>query len=361
MEKTIAIAKGDGVGPEVINEGVKILKLIEKYTDYKFNLIETPLGGEIYKQTGTNLPEKSFNTMKQSDAILFGAVGLPDLPPGVAETAILKMRQGFDLFVNLRPVKLYPPLYDICPLKNEFFPSGIDISIIRENTESLYSRIGGIVNNDSAVNTMVYSRKAVERIVRFAYEYAVRKGHSEIISVDKANMLACSEFWRDIFIEEGKNYPNLSKKSFFVDAFCQWLIRSPSSIQTVVTENMFGDIISDEAAMLVGSLGMAASANINPHGLSLFEPIHGSAPDIAGKDIANPIGAILSCKLMFEEKFNDLKIAEMIEKAVIISLEENRTIDIFPKSSQKGKILNKVSCSEMGTIIENNLKKILKK
>ncbi|RLI63428.1 MAG: 3-isopropylmalate dehydrogenase [Promethearchaeia archaeon] len=360
MEKTIAIAKGDGIGPEVINEGVKILKIIGQYTNYDFNLIETPLGGEVYKQTGTNLPEKSFNLMKSSDAILFGAIGVPDLPAGVAESAILKMRQGFDLYVNLRPVKQYEPLQDICPLKPEFFPNGIDISIIRENTEGLYARIGGIVNKDSAVNSMVYSRKAVERIIQYAFEFAVRKNHTEIISVDKANMLACSEFWREIFNEQGKKYPQISKKHFYVDAFCQWLIRSPSTIQTVVTENMFGDIISDEAAMLIGSLGMVPSANINPNGLALFEPIHGSAPDIAGKNIANPIGAILSCKLMIEEKFNDPKLAQFIEKAVITSLEESRTLDIYPRSVDKTKKLKKTTCSDMGTIIGNELKKILK-
>ncbi len=361
MEKKIAIAKGDGIGPEVVDEGLKILKIISQYSDYELKFVETPLGGEVYKQTGTNLPKSSFEQMKSADAILFGAIGLPDLPQGIAESAILKMRQGLDLYINLRPVKLYKPLFEICPLKPEFYKNGIDISIIRENTESLYSRIGGIVNNNTATNSMIYTRKAVERIIKYAYKYALRKGHSEIISVDKANMLVCSEFWREIFLEQGKYYPNLLKKNYYVDAFCQWLIRAPSSIQTVVTENMFGDIISDEAAFLTGSLGMAASANINPDGVSLFEPIHGSAPDIAGRNIANPIGTILSCKLMFEEAFHDSKLGEVIEESVVTALKTHRTLDIFPRNPQKHEKLLKTTCSEMGTIIGNELKSRLKK
>lgn len=359
--KQIAIAHGDGIGQEVINEAVKVLTVISENSDYHLNLVETPVGGEIYKKYGTNLPEKSFQTIKKSDAILFGAIGLPDLPQGVAESAILKLRQGLELFVNLRPVKLFKPLEDICPLKPEFFPSGIDISIIRENTESIYAQIGGTINHETAINNMVYTRKAVERIIEYAFQFAQRKNHQEIISVDKANVLSCSQFWREIFTEKGKDFPNLKKTNFYVDAFCQWLIRSPSTIQTVVTENMFGDIISDEAAYLSGSLGMAASGNINPSGTSMYEPIHGSAPDIAGKNIANPIGAILSCKLMFEESFQDSNIGSMIETAVETTIQKFRTIDIFPRKLELQHNLKQVSCSEMGNLVADTLKNIMKK
>ncbi|TFH29110.1 MAG: 3-isopropylmalate dehydrogenase [Promethearchaeota archaeon] len=365
MLKTIALAHGDGIGPEVVNEGKKILDLIAQYTNFEFNFVETPIGGEVWKRTGTNLPDKSFNQMQESDAILFGAIGLPDLAQGVAESAILKMRQGLNLYVNLRPVKLYEPLYDICPLKPEFYAEGIDITIVRENTESLYAQIGGMINAETAVNTMVYTRKAVERLIDYGFAYAERKGHTEIISVDKANVLACSRFWREIFTEKGKKFPKLKQTNFYVDAFCQWLIRSPSTIQTVVTENMFGDIISDEAAYLIGSMGMAASGNINPNSVSMYEPIHGSAPDIARQNIANPIGAILSVKMMCEESFHDIVLGTQIENAVIEALWEGRTLDIYPRKGSKvkdvgSKKYKKCTTQEMGTLIAEKLKAQLK-
>jgi 3-isopropylmalate dehydrogenase len=359
MKKKIALAPGDGIGHEVVREGKKILKAIAEYTDYNFEMPETPLGGQVWKETGTNLPEKSLRTIKESDAVLFGGIGLPDIPPGVAETAILKLRQGLDLFINLRPVKLFEPLTDICPLRSEYFPSGIDIHIIRENTEGLYAKIGGVVNNESATNIMVYTRKAVERIIKYAFEYATNKKHTEIISVDKANMLACSQFWRENFSKIGRLYPDLKQTNFYVDAFCQWLLRSPSTVQTVVTENMFGDIISDEAAYLSGSLGMAASGNIHPGKVSVYEPIHGSAPDIAGQNIANPIGAILSVKMMFEESFHDTHIPELIEAAVVEALWGFRTIDIYPCQTPDSP-LKKCATSEMGSVIADNLIKLLK-
>lgn len=361
MQKKIAIAKGDGIGPEVVNEGVKILQVIEDYSDYSFLLVDTPLGGQVWKETGENLPNNSFDQMKSSDAILFGAIGLPGLPQGVAESAILKIRQELDLYVNLRPLKLYTALHDVCPLKAEYIGEGINFTIVRENTEGLYARIGGKVNDETVINNMIYTRKAVQRIIDYGFQYALRQQHSEIISVDKANLLQTSAFWREIFMKVGEKYPSLKKTNFYIDAFCQWLIRSPSTVQTVVTENMFGDIVSDEGAYLIGSLGMAASGNIHPGKVSMYEPIHGSAPDIAGKGIANPIGTILSIALMFTESFADSKISQFIDSAISNSIEEVRTLDIFPRSSEKQKNLKKVSTSEMGDLIVHNLKSELKK
>lgn len=357
--KIIAIAKGDGVGPEVVQEGMKIMKLLEKYSDFSFDFVETPLGGQVLKETGTNLPSKSFDLMKTSDAILFGAIGLPDLPLGVAETAILKIRHGLNQYVNLRPAKLYEPLRDKCPLKEEYIQHGIDITTIRENTEGLYAKIGKKEKN-SAENLMKYSRTAVERLIRYGFEYATRKGHSEIISVDKANLLECSLFWREIYQDIGQNYPSLTQKNFYVDAFCQWLIRKPYTVQTVVTENMFGDIISDEAAYLIGSLGMAASGNINPDGVSMYEPIHGSAPDIAGQGIANPIGTILSVKLMLEESFHDDNLGSLIEDSIVESLDIGRTLDILPQVSSVNSHLKTLNTQEMGDLILTLLQKRLK-
>ncbi len=353
IKKIISICKGDGVGPEVVDEGIKILKVISSYTDFEFEFKEAPAGGAVWKKYGESLPEKSFETIKNSDALLFGAIGIPGLPQGVAEIAILNIRQGLDLYVNLRPIKLYEPLRDRCPLRDELIGDGIDIYFVRENTEGLYKNIGYLKENE-AQNIMHYTREGCERIIKFAFEFAKRKGHKKVTSVDKANILKPSQLWRKIFHEIGSEYPNLKKEDIYIDAFCQWLIRTPYAYQTVVTGNMFGDIISDEAAFLIGSLGMASSGNIHPNKTSMYEPIHGSAPDIAGKGIANPIGTILSVKLMMEESFQS-KIGNEIETAVEEGLKEGRTVDI------KNPNLKTLSTKEMGDLISEKLRNKLKK
>jgi len=351
--KKIAIIKGDGVGPEVVNEGLKILKIVNEYSDLELEFRDAPAGGAVYKAHGESLPEKSLNVIKQSDAILFGAIGLPDLPPGVAEIAILNIRQGFDLYVNLRPVKLYETAKDCCPLKDEYIGDGIDITFVRENTEGMYKNIGEL-KEDEAHNIMLYTRKGCERIIKHAFETARKKGHKKVTSVDKANILKPSQLWRKVFHEIAADYPWIQIEDIYIDAFCQWLIRKPYAFQTVVTGNMFGDIISDEAAFLLGSLGMASSGNIHPGRLSMYEPIHGSAPDIAGKGIANPIGTILSVKLMMEESFQRNDIAKNIEECVEQALSEGRTADI------KLDGLKVMTTVEMGDLIANKLKIMLK-
>jgi len=349
MKKIISVCRGDGVGPEVVNEGVKVLKIVSGYTELDFEFKEAPAGGEVWKKFGSNLPEQSFETIKNSDALLFGALGLPDLPFGVAESAIMKIRQGLDLYVNLRPIKLYDVLREKCPLKDEFIGSGIDITFVRENTEGLYKNVGSIDEN-SAQNLMLYTRKGCERIIKYAFEFAKKKGHSKVTSVDKANLLKTSQLWRKIFQEIGENYPKIQKEDIYVDAFCQWLIRAPYKFQTVVTGNMFGDIISDEGAFLIGSLGMGSSGNINPGKVSMYEPIHGSAPDIAGKGIANPIGTILSVKLMLQESFHSHEIGNEVDKAVEEALKEGRTVDV------KSEKLKTLSTEGMGDLIAEKLK-----
>ncbi|MFX1356665.1 MAG: isocitrate/isopropylmalate dehydrogenase family protein, partial [Promethearchaeota archaeon] len=340
--------------PEVVEEGIKTLKLISDYSEFEFDFKEAPAGGAVLKKYGISLPEKSFNIIRKSDALLFGAIGLPDLPPGVAESALLKIRQELDLYVNLRPIKLYKSLWDRCPLKEEFIGKGIDITFVRENTEGLYKNVGEYSDNE-AHNVMLYTRNGCERIIRFAFEFAKKRGHSKITSVDKANLLNPSKLWRKIFHEIGHEYPEIQMEDIYIDAFCQWLIRAPYNYQTVVTGNMFGDIISDEGAFLIGSLGMAASGNINPGKISMYEPIHGSAPDIAGKNIANPIGAILSVKLMIQESFQSLVIAKEIEKSVEEALEEGRTVDL------RNPTIKTLSTKEMGDLITEKLKIRLKK
>jgi 3-isopropylmalate dehydrogenase len=354
LKKTIAITRGDGCGPEVVEEGIKILKIISEYTEFDFEFKDAPAGGNVWKQFQNNLPDKSFEIIKNSDALLFGAIGLPDLPPGVAESAILKIRQELDLYVNLRPIKLYDNLRDRCPLKDEYIEKGIDITFIRENTEGLYMD-KGVISEESAQNIMLYTKKGCERIIRYAYEFAKKNGHKKITSVDKANVLKPSQLWRKIFHKIGNVYPDIGKEDIYVDAFCQWLIRAPYSYQTVVTGNMFGDIISDEGAFLIGSLGMASSGNIHPGRVSMYEPIHGSAPDIAGKGIANPIGTILSVKLMMQESFNSSEIGKSIDKSVEEALNEGRTIDI------KNGSVKTLTTREMGDLITKKLTNRLKK
>ncbi|MGV9171560.1 MAG: isocitrate/isopropylmalate dehydrogenase family protein [Promethearchaeia archaeon] len=355
MKKTIAVCKGDGIGPEVVNEGLKILDVINEYTEFDFIFKEAPAGGAVWKKHGDSLPEKSFSTIKNSDALLFGAIGLPGLPQGVAESAILRIRQGLDLYVNLRPIKLYDAVKDRCPLKEEIIGEGIDITFVRENTEGLYANIGGILRNEVAQNSMVYTKKGCERIIRYAFEFAKKNGHSKVTSVDKANILKPSQLWRGIFHEISEVYKEINTEDIYVDAFCQWLLRTPDAYETVVTGNLFGDIISDEGAFLIGSLGMASSGNINPGNVSMYEPIHGSAPDIAGEAIANPIGTILSVKLMMEESFNAPKIGTEIEGAIEDALTKGRTVDIENPS------LDTLATNEMGNLIAEILTARLKK
>ena len=354
MKKDIAITKGDGVGPEVVEEGLKVLNVISEYTEFEFEFQEAPAGGDVWKQFGNSLPKKSFEIIKNSDAVLFGAVGLPDIPPGTGEFAVLKIRQGLDLYVNLRPIKLYHVLRDRSPLKDEFIGEGIDITFVRENTEGLYANKGAVLKDDVAENIMIYTRNGCERIIKYAFEYAKRMGHSKVTSVDKANILKPSQLWRKIFHEIGTDYPNIEKEDIYIDAYCQWLIRKPDAFQTVVTGNMFGDIISDEGAFLIGSLGMASSGNIYPGKVSMYEPIHGSAPDIAGKNIANPIGTVLSVKLMLQESFQSPDIGIEIENSVEDALMEGRTIDI------KNPKIKTLSTKEMGDLIVEKLKHRLK-
>ncbi len=356
-EKIVAVVEGDGISPEIMREAVKILDIIQQCTPFKVKLVDAPAGGEVYKKVGSPIPEKSLKTMEGADAILFGAVGLPNLPPGIAEMAILTIRQHFDQYVNLRPIKLFDSVRDMCPLKDEYIGTGIDMVIVRENTESLYAKIGGILRTDEvATNLMVYTKKGVDRIIKHAFGIAEKEGRKrKLTSVDKANILAVSQLWRTRFHEIAKEHPDVAVEDVYVDAFCQWLIRKPSAYDVVVTENMFGDIVSDEAAYLLGSLGMAPSGNINPEGISMFEPIHGSAPDIAGKNIANPVGMILATKIMLSEAFKENDIAADIETAVDQALREARTADI------KKNGLPTFTTVEMGDFIGKKLKAILKK
>ena len=349
----IGIIPGDGVGPEVIREGLKVIDSASKKAGFRYETVTYDFGGERYLKTGEVLPDSALEEMKQLDAIYLGAVGHPQVKPGILERGLLlRLRFELDQYINLRPVILYPGVPT--PLKDKK-PEDIDFVVVRENTEGLYANKGAVLTDETAESAMVYTRKGCERIINYAFEYAKRLTHSKVTSVDKANVLNPSRLWRRIFHEIGDKYPEINKEDIYIDAFCQWLIRKPDAFQTVVTGNMFGDIISDEGAFLIGSLGMASSGNIHPGKVSMYEPIHGSAPDIAGKGIANPIGVILSVKLMMQESFQSPDIAKLIENSVEEALKEGRTIDL------KNPEIKNLTTSEMGDLITEKLKANLKK
>ena len=323
-------------------------------------------GGEAYLKYGTPIPDETWDICDEADAIYFGAVGLlPEkLKPGIAERALLEIRFHYDQYVNLRPTKLYRGLEEYVPLKREIVEKGIDFVVVRENTEGAYAQQGGILRGevpgevgDCATNIMLYSKKGVERIVRYAFEYAKRHGLNRVTCVDKANVLAVSQYWRSIFDIIKKEYPSISTDYAYIDAMTQWVIRAPHYYQVIVTENLFGDILSDLCAPLAGSLGMMPGGNINPDGKSMFEPIHGSAPKYAGKNVANPIATILAGKMMLEEAFGMEKEAKIIDDAVqrVILEGKVRTYDICGKKPGEAN-----TTGQMGDAIAEKVKEIAK-
>jgi 3-isopropylmalate dehydrogenase len=331
---TIAVLPGDGIGPEVTREAVKVLRAAAGRFHLTLEFQEAPIGGGAYEIAGTPLPDETLAGCQRACAILFGAVGGPrwdPLPRKVRpEQAILTLRKVFDLFANLRPAKLFPPLADASTLKREVI-EGVDILVVRELTGGLYfGQPKGIVKGpegERGVDTMIYTTPEIDRIARVAFE-AARRRRRHLTSVDKANVLASSELWRRIVTEVGLSYPDVRLDHMYVDNASMQLLRQPRSFDVLVAENTFGDILSDEAAMLTGSIGLLPSASLG-NGVGLYEPIHGSAPDIAGQDRANPIAAILSAGMLLEYSLQAGAAAAAIEAAVGRVLDQGyRTPDI---------------------------------
>ncbi len=302
---TIAVLPGDGIGPEVTREAVKVLRAIAERFHLTLEFQEAPIGGGAYDAAGTPLPDQTLAACRQADAILFGAVGGPrwdTLPRKVRpEQGILALRKAFDLYANLRPARLFSALADASTLKREVI-EGVDILVVRELTGGLYfGQPKGIQTGpegERGVDTLIYTRPEIERIARVAFEAAQRR-RKHLTSVDKANVLASSELWRRIVTEVGVAFPEVRLDHMYVDNASMQLVRQPKAFDVIVAENTFGDILSDEAAMLTGSIGLLPSASLG-NGVGLYEPIHGSAPDIAGQDKANPIAAILSGAMLLE-------------------------------------------------------------
>jgi 3-isopropylmalate dehydrogenase len=333
-KKKIAVIAGDGIGPEVVAEAIKVIRKTEELFGYQFELENGLFGGIAIDERGTPLPDDTLALCKSADAVLLGAVGGPkwdnnpkELRP---ETGLLGIRKALGLFSNIRPAVVFDCLIDASTIKREVL-QGTDLIVVRELTGGIYfgekfRREGA--NGQEAVDTCVYSVKEVERIVRQAFEVAMKRG-KKLASVDKANVLETSRLWRETVNRIAADYPEVELEHVLVDNCAMQLLRRPTSFDVIVTENMFGDILSDEAAMLTGSIGMLSSASLGEGSLGLYEPVHGSAPDIAGKGIANPIATILSVALMFRLSFGWEDAAAAIEKAVKNVLDAgHRTGDI---------------------------------
>ena len=353
MTKKILILPGDGIGPEIIGEAIKVLGKLQADFGLNVELESGLVGGAAYDEHETPLPESTLELAKAADAVLLGAVGAPkyeSLDISVRpEKGLLGLRAELELFSNLRPAILYPQLVHASTLKPEVV-SGLDIMIVRELTGGIYfGQPRGVRTLDNGerqgFNTLVYSESEIQRIGRSAFDIAMKRD-KRVCSVDKANVLECTELWREVMIEVAKDYPEVELSHMYVDNAAMQLVRAPKQFDVVVTTNMFGDILSDAAAMLTGSIGMLPSASLDANGKGMYEPIHGSAPDIAGKNVANPLATLLSVAMMLRYSLDESVLAEKIEAAVNTVLDQGlRTADIQSEGTQMA------STSEMGDAV----------
>lgn len=336
MKFNIAVLPGDGIGPEVTRQTIGVLEAVGRKSGHEFQLTEGLLGGCAIDATGVPLPEQTLEMCKKSDAVLLGAVGGPkwDTLPGNIrpEAGLLGIRAGLGLFANLRPAIIYQALKGASPLRQDIINQGIDIMVVRELTGGMYfgqkGRMQTETMGEAAFDTETYSTFEIERIVRLAFE-AARKRDKKLMSVDKANVLESSRLWREVTIRCAKDYPDVELSHMYVDNAAMQLVRNPAQFDVIVTSNMFGDILSDEASMITGSIDMLPSASLGKGTLGLYEPIHGSAPDIAGQNKANPIATILSLGMMMKYSFGLDDMSKLIESAVEKVLDEGfRTGDI---------------------------------
>jgi 3-isopropylmalate dehydrogenase len=347
---TITLLPGDGIGPEILAVTVDVLKLIGQQFDLKFNFQEALIGGAAIDETGEPLPEKTLEICRNSDAVLLAAIGgykWDNLPRHQRpETGLLGLRGGLNLFANLRPATILPQLIDASTLKKEVV-EGVDIMVVRELTGGIYfGQPKGIFETETGekrgVNTMAYTESEVDRIAKIAFEIA-QKRSGKLCSVDKANVLDVSQLWRDRVTLMASQYPDVELSHLYVDNAAMQLVRNPKQFDTIVTGNLFGDILSDAAAMLTGSIGMLPSASLGASGPGVFEPVHGSAPDIAGQDKANPLAQVLSAAMMLRYALDQPEAASKIEQAVLKVLDQGyRTGDIMSPG------MNLVGCKGMG-------------
>src|SRR5210317_1225421 len=351
MGKThrIAVMGGDGTGPEVVAEGLKVLQAAADKFDFSLKLTDFDYGGDRYLKTGEVLPENAAEELSKHDAIFLGAIGHPDVKPGILEKGILlNLRFALDQFINLRPVILYPNVET--PIKNKG-PEDIDFVVVRENTEGLYAGAGGVLKKNTpdevAVQESINTRKGVERCIRFAFEYARKRNKRKTVTLcGKTNVLTYAfDLWERAFYEVAKEYPDIKTDYAHVDATCMWMVKNPEWFDVIVTDNMFGDIITDLGAIIQGGMGIAAGGNINPEGVSMFEPIGGSAPKYTGRNVINPLACIGAAAMMVKQ-LGEEKYGKDIDNAIVetaISLE----------SLSAGKM--GMSTSEVGDMVLNSL------
>ncbi|GJH42401.1 3-isopropylmalate dehydrogenase [Pasteurella canis] len=354
----IAVLSGDGIGPEIMAEAIKVLDAVQQKYSFKLNYRTFDVGGIAIDNHGTPLPLETLKGCEESDAILFGSVGGPkweNLPPNQQPErgALLPLRKHFALFCNLRPATLYQGLEKFCPLRADIAAKGFDMVTVRELTGGIYfgqpKGREGEGANEKAFDTEVYHRYEIERIARVAFETAMKRS-KHVTSVDKANVLISSVLWREVVTEVAKDYPDVKLDHIYIDNATMQLIKQPEFFDVLLCSNIFGDIISDECAMITGSMGMLPSASLNEQGFGLYEPAGGSAPDIAGKGIANPIAQILSAAMMLRHSFNLDDAATAIENAVKKVLAEGyRTMDLADESKP-------ISTKEMGDLIAQAVK-----
>ena len=347
----ITVLKGDGIGPEIVDECVIVLDKAGEKFGFSFDFNYQLLGGCAIDEYGVPYPDETAKACKASDAVLLGAVGGPkwDSQPGNnrPEKGLLAIREDLGLFANLRPAKIFEPLKSASPIKEEIIGDGLDILIVRELTGGIYFGDRGTYEENGVVgayDTERYTYPEIKRIVKAGFEYAMKRG-KRLTCVDKANVLDSSRLWRKVMEETAKDYPEVEVSYMYVDNCAMQLVRNPNQFDTIVTSNIFGDILSDEASMISGSIGMLASASLSESKSGLYEPIHGSAPDIAGLGIANPLATILSVAMMLRYSLDQPKAADAIEAAVTKVLENNRTPDIYEEGT------NKVTCEQMGDLV----------
>ena len=352
MKKNITVIKGDGIGPEIVTQAMRVLDRIAEKHGHEFCYTEILAGGCAIDAVGMPLPEESLQACLSADSVLLGAVGGPkwdavdqSIRP---EKALLGIRKAMGLYANMRPAKLFPQLSNASPLSDEVVARGIDMVVVRELIGGIYFGDKGVEEIDgekSAYDVMRYSEHEIERIARTAFDTA-RKRNKKVTSIDKMNVLSSSRLWRDVVHRVAEEYPDVELVDMLVDNAAMQLVRDPSQFDVIVTENMFGDILSDEASMITGSIGMIPSSSLGETKNGMYEPIHGSAPDIAGKDLANPIGTILAAAMMLKYSFDMDKESEEIENAVASVLDAGyRTGDIMsPGKTQVG-------CQKMGDLI----------
>lgn len=356
MNYNIAVIPGDGIGPEIVREARKVLDKVGQVYGHTFHYTEVLMGGASIDAHGVPLTEEALETARNTDSVLLGAVGgnvgnsrwydvAPDLRP---EAGLLAIRKGLNLFANIRPAYLYQELLEACPLKKEIIGDGFDMIIMRELTGGLYfgKRHTDVIDGvRTAVDTLTYNENEIRRIAIKAFDIAMKR-RKQVISVDKANVLDSSRLWRSVVEEVAKDYPEVKLTHMLVDNCAMQLVMNPGQFDVVLTENMFGDILSDEASMITGSIGMLSSASLNEGKFGMYEPSHGSAPDIAGKDLANPIATVLSAAMMLRYSFDLDKEAERIEAAVKQALAKGyRTGDIMSEGCTK------VGTARMGDLI----------